>query len=104
MTTYLRGSDNFDSGVNNQTWQNVLVSRANLTNYTNSTGKRITVSVSTTNGAGNTAITPYINDVDLPGVNINVAGSTAQLAFEVPPGANYKVSIVGSFVRWWELR
>lgn len=96
-----------------QTWQNVLGSRANNTTYTNTTGRPIMVSVTNTGtNAGTTSIYGYVN-----GLKVTVNGSTytsggtasfAIATFIVPPGGTYSVAAGGissfAITNWAELR
>jgi hypothetical protein len=86
-----------------QTWQNVLGSRAAGTSYTNSTGRPISVSVSS---GANTGVYYFIVD----GVNVAIisAGSGtyayAVNIVTVPAGSTYSVSSGVTPVVWAELR
>ncbi|WP_430442454.1 phage tail protein [Providencia huaxiensis] len=93
-----------------QTWQNVTASRVIGTNYTNTTGKPIFVSVST-NGARDTyvGLDAYVNDV-LVTRSVGYGGnSKPQATIIVPSGARYKFNyssgVASSGINIWsELR
>lgn len=80
-----------------QTWQNVLASRALSTTYTNATGKPIMVYVMTT-GAGSTISVSGV--VACGSSNYN----NIPLTTIVPNGATYRVSGGGGLAAWAELR
>jgi hypothetical protein len=84
-----------------QSWTDVTASRAASTNYTNSTGKPIMVSIYRSANDGTSAIDLTVGGVVVATVNPDVNdGSTA--AAIVPNGATY--SFGGAFTRWVELR
>ena len=92
-----------------QTWQTVTGSRAFNTNYTNSTGRPIMVSVYATvlNGTG-TVDNIIVDGVNLGGI-INDSGGgqhRAQITALVPPGSVYSVATSGAptLNLWAELR
>ena len=97
----------------NQTWQNVLGSRALGTTYTNTTGRPIMVSVTTsssTNGAVTASAT--VAGVVIASQTVSESNGTVftpfpnNMTFVVPPGATYSVSVGsgGSLTVWTELR
>lgn len=90
-----------------QTWQNVLPSRANNTNYTNSTGRPIMVNISV-NDAGAVSSTAYVDGLAIAqNYGVSVGGySGSCLSFIVPAGGVYKVVLgSGSGIQFWvELR
>jgi hypothetical protein len=93
-------TDSLNSG---QTWQNVTESRAQSTNYTNSTGKPITVAFSGQSSAGSGAV--YVNSVT---VFIGQGRSTyyngLPVFFVVPPGGVYQITGWDSVTNWSEYR
>ena len=96
-------------GVNSigvgQTWQNVASSRANDTNYVNSTGRAIMVNVSYSQAGTNTS-TMLVDGVTVAtGKQSSVAGGQLLSAI-VPSASTYKVVINGGngFSTWAELR
>ena len=91
-----------------QTWQNVGGSRAYNTNYTNSTGKPIMVSVTAHTSSNYASYVAYVD-----GVNAGQSGAGAAtfypgaLTFIVPAGSVYQINTSGtSFTTdmWTELR
>ena len=86
-----------------QTWQNVKLSRALGTTYTNSTGKPISVMV----GIVNAAQVSWTVDGVLIGTNGDSGGYNNVITFIVPAGATYTgttVSGTPSVQTWVELR
>ena len=82
-----------------QTWQDVSGSRVQNTNYTNSTGKPIMVSIITDTGsAGVGALL-----VDGVGVGSESASGLASNQFIVPNGSVYRINNSG-VIAWSELR
>lgn len=83
-----------------QTWQDVSGSRAFATNYTNSTGRSIQVSVTCTSSftGGNAAVGVLIDGVTIANYATNESnGATYQsnsrpFSFIVPPGSVYRVN------------
>ena len=90
-----------------QTWQDLTGSRSNNTNYTNSTGKSIYVSVIT-----NTATNAPTNSMTINGIvvylDVRLAPVTRNWRVTVggivPPGGTYSVSLEPSIASWLELR
>jgi hypothetical protein len=80
-----------------QTWQNMSASRALATNYTNSTGKPILVSV-TIIGAANITVDSIVAAAS----SVGNAGNS--LTTIVPNGSVYSVTSGGAFSTWAELR
>jgi hypothetical protein len=90
----------------NQTYQDVTASRANNTNYTNTTGRPIWVSVLTSGSAANAQTNRlYCDNIIIADMN-NDSNFQALLTGIIPPGSVYKVILGASngFVRWIELR
>lgn len=87
-----------------QTWQDVSGSRASATNYTNSTGRAIMVSVTYTQSNTDTS-SLQVNGVTVAqGQQNNTAGGQT-LTTIVPAGAIYRFNTgTNSFARWVELR
>ena len=90
-----------------QAWQDVKASRVLDTNYTNTTGRPIAVSV----GILSTATPIYhgiVAGVIAAMLQINTANNRASFGFVVPPGAVYSVTLsagtAGSIDTWSELR
>lgn len=88
-----------------QTWQNVTGSRALATNYYNTTGKPITVSMRTTATTVATAATLVVNGVNVV-EDVYAGGSSgyAKVFGIVPPGAQYSITAGQSLGAWVELR
>lgn len=92
----------------NQTWQDMIGSRALATNYTNNTGKPIMVMVlchsNTANGIG---VQITVNGVIAAEGRDDASGYGPSLNTIVPPGAVYRADInlfSGALVKWSELR
>ena len=92
-----------------QTWQNVAGSRVSGTTYYNTTGKPISVYVSTLNVAYSSAVTfsatvsgLVIASFITPN-NANPVYGGGGITFVVPPGGSYAVQ-ASAFDRWFELR
>jgi hypothetical protein len=88
----------------NQTWQDVTASRASGTNYTNSTGRPIFISVKWNRDDGTLSLT-------VDGLEIGRTGTTAGPQFYtltaiVPAGSTYSATASGSggTLSWYELR
>lgn len=86
-----------------QTWQNLTGSRAIGTTYTNSTGKPIEVSVSTTNSSNASTIAVTVAGVLIIN-DASSAGVCGVACFSVPDGATYSVASAKSLNLWAELR
>ncbi len=91
-----------------QTWQLVTGSRAFSTTYYNTTGRPITVVISSGQGASGVSMSATINGIGfvvaqsvIPSGNASCAGS-----FIVPSGASYNVTVAGGITigTWAELR
>jgi hypothetical protein len=93
-------------GTSGQTWQNLTASRAAFTTYTNTTGKPISVQVSTVNGSpAVTSSTALLID----GVQVANPGEQANrrswVGGIVPNGSTYFVSLSANGIDTWaELR
>lgn len=84
-----------------QQWYNVTASRSSSGVYTNSTGKPIQVSI-TSSGGCNADI--YVNGVSI-GLTYSIPGySMGHAYFVVPHGMTYNLQSCASFVKWVELR
>lgn len=112
MPSTIRGSDNFDSGLQlgkGQTWQNMLspsVLRAVNNVYTNNTGGPIQLAISvaiTSNGTGGMRLNGQtVADIGGTGATANSYGRVDMV---IPNGATYELfSIPGTVTKWWELR
>lgn len=89
-----------------QTWQNVAASRANNTEYQNTTGKPIMVFVTGGQVSGTTSI--YAS-VGTSSANLTIAANSARygfpsVSFIVPDQHYYKVSAGAGIQYWSELR
>ena len=90
-----------------QTWQNVTVSRAFGTTYTNNTGRTIEVKVlATINGVSASNVSCTISGVAVP-----FGGWYSESTFTnfvghatIPAGATYNIASPGTLVSWVELR
>lgn len=102
----LNGFDLTSIGIG-QTWQDVTASRAWATTYTNTTGRPIMVSITAQDpAAGNLYIGLRVNGVKLA-EQYHSAGSQAQVAAIIPPGATYMVERADTndtITGWLELR
>ena len=93
-----------------QTWQNLIASRALATNYTNTTGKPISVFVSLNNpGASAGYCIAFAGGVTVAHINFPAVNDglnkVMPLYFIVPPGNIYSVSATFATVyEWSELR
>lgn len=90
-----------------QTWQDVTASRALATTYTNSTGKPITVIVSTL--ADDKAQYMFVGNIQILMIGSTGGGlgdSHHAGTIVVPVGSTYRVEVTagGSVVTWFELR
>ena len=66
MTSIIRGSDNFDTGLGlgvGQTWQDLSGSRSTGVTYTNTTGKPIMVSLSMLYSAAGANLQTFVDGV-----------------------------------------
>ena len=81
-----------------QTWQNLAASRAVATNYTNTTGRSIMVSVSETTTASSSLTVGGVVVANNSGTNHDTT-----LTAIVPNGAVYRFD-GGGFTHWAELR
>ena len=110
-STFLRGDGIWalpaENGLGyNQTYQDVTSTRANNTNYTNTTGKPIWVSVLTSGSASNAQTNRlYCDNIIIADMN-NDSNFQALLTGIIPPGSVYKVILGASYgvTRWIELR
>lgn len=87
-----------------QTWQNVSGSRANNTNYTNTTGRPIMVSVWPNISTAFDGILT-VDGGDIARTANTSVSATNQITAIVPPGSFYRVTFTtGSIGTWVELR
>ena len=99
----LSGTNTGDQSLNEigvgQTWQNVIASRVQNVNYTNTTGKPIMVFITIASGATDA------NAVQVDGISVGVESSAAgsQNTFIVPNGSVYIVNNAAVAI-WSELR
>lgn len=106
MPSIINGSDNFNSSVAAQTWQNVTSSRVLGSNYTNSTSAPIMVCVNT-NSTTNTITTTTLTVAGLPvASNGSQGGNINGVTAIVPVGATYSCAVGSgaSLNSWYELR
>ena len=109
MASVIRGNDNFDSAWGNgQTWQSVTASRSANTNYTNTTGKPILVSVSISQYATTNNSSTFTVDGVVVATWKQDGGAAAlcggQVSVIVPAGGVYKVSsFLQGLISWAEL-
>jgi microcystin-dependent protein len=83
----------------NQTWQNVLPSRASNTTYTNTTGLPIQVAITAGSPQNSEFLVDSVNVARVPG---NV---TEQVTAIIPPGSTYRINQnTPGLVYWAELR
>lgn len=86
-----------------QTWQDVTASRAARTNYYNTTGRPIVVSVQCPSGGYQNFL--YINDLIVDGVNFaGLASGQGWSVGIVPPNGKYYIDAQRAAPRWNELR
>lgn len=86
-----------------QTWQSMIGSRLNNTNYTNTTGRTIQVCVASQGTPGGSQF--YVGGVMVHQNQMGGATSGAWgTSILVPPGAVYKAFCTGTIVIWYELR
>lgn len=88
-----------------QTYQDLTASRATGTNYYNTTGRPIYISI-TTGSATATAVTITVNGVAAASsaTNDSALGSPIGIGAIIPANAVYFATIVGGIGRWSELR
>ena len=89
-----------------QTWQDVKSSRIVATNYTNNTGRPITVNVSVQHNDGAVGIDLLVNSVPVASIfgDVGAGGKVVGLLSAiVPEGATYRIS-GGVIINWAELR
>lgn len=84
-----------------QTWQDVSGSRAKDTEYTNSTGRTIVVSIAYSNITGSIDGEFFVG-VAIANVSLGNGRGQGISSFIIPPGNKYKYT--GNFVTWAELR
>jgi hypothetical protein len=111
--TNLSGTNTGDQTLNEigvgQTWQNVKSSRSLGINYTNSTGKPISVSVSSVGNASTIGLKLIVDGVSVVENFVSSTGSGQKYVIVsaiVPNGAVYKVNQINSVYigEWAELR
>lgn len=103
--TNITGTANaLNAGIGvNQTWTNVIGSRAANTTYTNSTGKPILVAITNQGSSSGGGIT--VSGVTIGSWSNNGYSTSSLMSFIVPNGSTYSTfSVVGSFAYWAELR
>ena len=90
----------------NQTWQNMTASRANNTNYTNTSGKPIQVSVNCLINAGAGATSNfYVDGLIIESTILQGAQNNAAAVGKiVPNGSTYKAYCQFGRSSWFELR
>jgi hypothetical protein len=95
-----------------QTWRDVKSQRALDTNYTNTTGRPIALSITSYNAGGLPYMNLYINDVLVAQSSdkSGVGATTCHLFYIVLPGDTYKITmraaadLVATQTMWCELR
>jgi hypothetical protein len=91
-----------------QTWQDVTVSRATATTYTNTTGKPILVMVAAANNVNLSwgQIIPTVGGIVLPDARALLNTCYATICFVVPANLTYSLNTSGSISvqSWCELR
>ena len=92
-----------------QTWQNVTASRAHSTDYTNSTGRPIKVSITCNTGASSGSVSLRVDGLNIiNAIGFSAADNTRQLYADVPNGSVYRlVNSSGSApanITWMEHR
>ena len=93
----------------NQTWKDVLASRASGTTYTNNTSSPICVVITVqSNVSYNLDCTLTVDSLLLTKVNIVTAAqatlAVVPISFIVPSNSTYSLSMsVGSIIKWYEL-
>jgi len=111
LNLLLNAVQEFDIGVN-QTWQDVLASRAAAITYYNTTNKPIVVGiVIEAAGTDNSTVRGsfQVNGLVIGQMSHNVAGTNRgynYASFIVPPGSSYDFAWIttGTFMSWVELR
>jgi hypothetical protein len=97
------GFDAFEQQLGvGQTWQDVTASRSSGTTYTNSTGKPISVHVSSSSSAGSTDVDVFVGGVKI--IDYSVSGGRGTASFTVPNAETYRVVLNTSLTLWAELR
>lgn len=88
-----------------QSWVNQTSIRVASTNYTNTTGRPIMVSVAAY-GTTNAVIVATVGGVNLYGSDAGTGGRGSSITFIVPNGVVYSVSMsnITAFQSWAELR
>lgn len=101
----VKGFHLLPSAAASRTWQDVTGSRAISTDYTNSTGIEIEVSVSGLNNSVNSQ-SAAVDGVTIAQCSTNTSTGYMQLSFTVPPGSTYRIngSFAGGSFLWAELR
>ena len=105
--TNITGTSNaLNAGIGvNQTWTNVLASRAANTTYTNSTGKSIFVMVSLSSVSSSISSITINGTITSQITSNNGSSQIIPVSFIVPNGQTYAVVVgVGSLNNWMELR
>lgn len=90
-----------------QSWQDVTASRALATTYYNTTGRPITVSISSNNSVANGYATLAINGTLFTSTNQTSGNRASAIVAIIPPGNTYAFangSGVTTIVYWFELR
>lgn len=88
----------------NQTWQNVIASRATNTWYTNTTGKPINISARIVDPVTYGVTSLYIDGVERFSVQSFAVNANASVTGIIPIGSSYLVSTNGYAYQWSELR
>jgi hypothetical protein len=111
MTSYVRGSDNFDSSAAaatfgfGQTWQNMTSARAASTDYTNNTSRPIQVAVTCPAAGSAGSLDLYVSGVVISRFNNANTSAVGTVSAVVPVGATYKIVLgAGAIAFWMELR
>lgn len=101
----VNGNDISSVGIG-QTWQNVAGSRTTGTDYTNSTGRPIQVSVTvTSSSAGGSGNATFLVSGVTVAYYVAGAASYSQMTAVVPAGATYRVNVTSYAIGFWaELR
>lgn len=84
-----------------QSWQDVTVSRAVNTTYTNTTGRAIFVSISVVNFRAPLYVGSSVFTADF---GPHGAGIYGWVGVIVPPGVTYKLGVGAAVEEWCELR